>query len=124
MIKLLSNFVSSSKLGYDRDGGGSCWGGNHYASSKGAVDDNKRGAPPAAAGSFNNECFDNNNNSPKKQKSHHTYYQEDLTPEQREYPDKVASQLQDGECIEMIARSAFILQHLKRKKCHEERVRI
>jgi len=84
-------------------------GNEYYASSKG-VDNNKRGAPPAAAGCFNNERYHNNNSSPKKQKSCQTYYTEDLTPEQREYRDKVASQLQAGERIEMIARSAFILR--------------
>lgn len=66
----------------------------------GNSDTKKRDAPPAAA-------YQRSEDSSKKPKSHQIYHRDDLSPEQRQYRDLVASQLQDGENVGCIPPQAF-----------------
>ena len=63
----------------------------------------KRDAPPAAAAT----AYQRTDDSSKKPKSHQIRLCDSLTPEQKQYRDLVASQLQDGENVGCIHPQAF-----------------
>ena len=71
--------------------------------NEGNEDSKKRDAPPAAAAVYHQR----NNDSQKKPKIHQIRPCDALTPEQNQYRELVATQLQDGETVGWIHLQAF-----------------
>eukprot|EP00804_Cyclotella_cryptica_P010435 CCRYP_020963-RF/>CCRYP_020963-RF protein AED:0.44 eAED:0.44 QI:0/0/0/1/1/1/2/0/189 len=85
--------------------------GNNYGSNNekwhGAAD---RKRPPEVNAVTRGSSNDSPH-PPTKTKTHQSEDCNELTPEQKQYRSKLESQLQDGECIELIPRKAFILHN-------------
>eukprot|EP00956_Cyclotella_meneghiniana_P042888 scaffold249344_cov41-Cyclotella_meneghiniana.AAC.3 len=89
---------------HDYNGDGDASRGGREGGNEGNNDNKKRDAPPTAAAAAYHQ---RNNDSPKKPKIHQIRPCDDLTPEQKQYRNLVASQLQKGETVGWIHLQAF-----------------
>ena len=95
---------------HDYNGDGDASRRGREGGNEGNSDSRKRDAPPAAAAAAAAHAaaaYQRNNDSQKKPKIHQIRPCDALTPEQNQYRELVATQLQDGETVEMIHLQAF-----------------